>query len=124
MNEDWLRNLKRAGREMDGAPAHFGRSVREFLNNTYEDRWIGRLGPVAWPPRSPDLTPLDFFLWEYVKQKVYGVEIESVDMLRDRIQNAFEEIKLDGVCASVQDSLLRRLQKCVDRQGDVFEHLL
>jgi hypothetical protein len=39
----------------DGAPAHFSRAVRDVLNNTYHDPWIGRGGPTAWPPRSPDL---------------------------------------------------------------------
>jgi hypothetical protein len=44
----------------DGAPAHFSRDVRDVLNNTYDDRRIGREGPTAWPPRSPDLNPLEF----------------------------------------------------------------
>ncbi|KAJ4440129.1 hypothetical protein ANN_08267 [Periplaneta americana] len=47
----------------DGAPPHFGRHVRNHLNATFPDRWIGRGGPVTWPPRSPDLTALDSFLW-------------------------------------------------------------
>jgi hypothetical protein len=46
----------------DGAPAHFSRAVRDVLSNTYHDRWIGRGGPTAWPPPSPDLNPLDFYL--------------------------------------------------------------
>lgn len=46
----------------DGAPAHFSLEVREFLNNTFPNRWVGRGEPVAWPPRSPDLNPCDFFL--------------------------------------------------------------
>lgn len=45
----------------DGAPPHFRREVREFLDNAFPNRWIGRSGPVAWPPRSPDLNPCDFF---------------------------------------------------------------
>ena len=36
-------------------------------DNTFLERWIGRGGPAAWPPRSPDINPLDFFLWGYVK---------------------------------------------------------
>ena len=32
--------------------------------------WIGRGRTIAWPPRSPDLTPLDFSVWRYVKEKV------------------------------------------------------
>lgn len=46
--------------QLDGAPAHFATAVRQHLNENYP-QWIGRGGPVAWPPRSPDLTPLDFF---------------------------------------------------------------
>jgi hypothetical protein len=40
--------------------------VREYLNTHFPGRWIGKAEPVAWPPRSPDLTPLDFFLWGFV----------------------------------------------------------
>ena len=47
----------------DGAPAHFALDVREYLNNVFPNRWIGRGGPVHWPPHSPDLTPMDFFIW-------------------------------------------------------------
>jgi hypothetical protein len=43
----------------DGAPAHFSRAVRDVLNNTCHDRWIGRVRPSAWPPSSPDLNPLN-----------------------------------------------------------------
>ncbi|GBM52204.1 hypothetical protein AVEN_170990-1 [Araneus ventricosus] len=45
----------------DGAPAHFCAPVRDWLGMEYPGRWIGRGGPVLWLPRSPDLTPLDFF---------------------------------------------------------------
>jgi hypothetical protein len=45
----------------DATPVHFCRSVRDVLNNTYLDRWICTGGPSAWPPRSPDLNPPDFY---------------------------------------------------------------
>lgn len=45
----------------DGAPAHSSRIVTDFLNVTFEENWIGRRGPILWPPRSPDLTSPDFF---------------------------------------------------------------
>ncbi|KAJ4432524.1 hypothetical protein ANN_21146 [Periplaneta americana] len=47
----------------DGAPAHFSRTARRYLERRFPDRWIGRGGPIAWPPRSLDLNPLDFYLW-------------------------------------------------------------
>ena len=49
--------------QQDGAPPHWGLIVRDFLNETFPNRWIGRNCPTPWPPRSPDITPLDFFLW-------------------------------------------------------------
>jgi hypothetical protein len=43
----------------DGAPAHFGRAVRDVRNNTCHDGRTGTGGPAARPPSSPDLIPLD-----------------------------------------------------------------
>lgn len=45
----------------DGAPAHYAINVREFLNVQYKNKWIGYGGPVSWPAKSPNLTPIDFF---------------------------------------------------------------
>jgi hypothetical protein len=56
--------------QLDGAPAQFAREVRNHLDEN-NSPWIGRGGTVAWPPRSPNLTPLDFFFWGTIKQKVY-----------------------------------------------------
>ena len=52
--------------QQNGAPCHFALSVRQFLNESVSNRWIGIDGPISWPPRSPDLSPLDFFLWGHV----------------------------------------------------------
>ncbi|EFN61939.1 hypothetical protein EAG_00101, partial [Camponotus floridanus] len=57
--------------QQDGAPPHYARIVRDFLNERFNNRWIGRGGPIAWPPRSPDLTSPDFYLWGYLKNTVY-----------------------------------------------------
>ena len=50
----------------DGAPPHWAQSVRDWLNTTMPQQWIGRGSSrdqnIPWPPRSPDLTPMDFFL--------------------------------------------------------------
>jgi hypothetical protein len=47
--------------QQDGAPPHYSLRVREYLDEVFPNRWIGRRGPMEWPARSPDLTPLDFF---------------------------------------------------------------
>ena len=71
--------------QQDGAPPHWGLIVRDFLNETFPNRWIGRNGPTPWPPRSPDITPLDFFLWGYVKDRVYRTPVRDVQTLQSRI---------------------------------------
>jgi len=47
--------------QQDGAPAHNSRVAREYLDTHFAPRLITTSGPVRWPARSPDLTPLDFF---------------------------------------------------------------
>jgi hypothetical protein len=57
----------------DGAPVHSSKMVTKHLNNTYPNRWIGRGSLISWPARSPDLTPLDFCLWGWLKGEVATV---------------------------------------------------
>ncbi|GBL76778.1 hypothetical protein AVEN_53448-1 [Araneus ventricosus] len=45
-------------------------SVQQYIWDTFQQQVIGYGGCVEWPPRSPDLNPLDFFLWGYIKQRV------------------------------------------------------
>jgi hypothetical protein len=45
--------------QQDGATPHYFEEVREYLNTRFPGRWIGRAAPIAWPPCSPALTPLD-----------------------------------------------------------------
>jgi len=55
----------------DGVPSHYTRHVRDYLNESFPNRWLGRGGPVAWPPRSPDLKPHDYYLWGHMKTLPY-----------------------------------------------------
>ena len=69
---DILHNMPLAERrdfwfQQDGAPAHYANIVTAWLNATFANRWIDRNGAIAWPPRSPDLSACDFFLWGYIK---------------------------------------------------------
>ncbi|GFU79913.1 uncharacterized protein TNCV_577931 [Trichonephila clavipes] len=58
--------------QQDGATCHTARATDDLLKDTFGDRLISRFGPVNWPPRSCDLTLLDYFLWGYVKSLVYA----------------------------------------------------
>ncbi|KAJ4439464.1 hypothetical protein ANN_07588 [Periplaneta americana] len=76
----------------DGSPAHFSRMDHRYLDRRFPDRWIGRGGPIAWPPRSPDLNPLDFYLWGHLKSLVYSSPVPDLESLRNRIVACSEDI--------------------------------
>ena len=88
--------LNKRGRmyfQHDGAPPHSSREVRNFLNYLFPGRWIGRGGPHHWPARSPDLSPLDYCVWGWVKELVYSVKVETRDALLARIMDAADGIR-------------------------------
>lgn len=109
--------------QQDGAPPHFGLNVRQFLNDTFHNRWIGRRGPIEWPPRSPDLTLLDFFLWGYLKNKVYVNRPNDIESLKDRIRIEMRAITPEMI-QNTLDEFQRRIYHCQAVNGLQFEHLL
>lgn len=98
--------------QQDGAPAHYALQVRQWLDQKFPNRWIGRRGPLEWPPRSPDLAPCDFFLWGYLKQRVYKTRPSTLAELRERIRACCAELPvqiLQNACLSTR----ARFQECL-----------
>ncbi|GFV44069.1 uncharacterized protein TNCV_3571901 [Trichonephila clavipes] len=79
--------------QQDGATCHTARATIDLLKDTFGDRLISRFGPVNWPPRSCDLTPLDYFLWGYVKPLVYEDKPQTLDHLKDNIHRVIADIR-------------------------------
>ncbi|GFV90931.1 uncharacterized protein TNCV_3616931 [Trichonephila clavipes] len=76
-----------------GATCHTARATIDLLKDTLGDRLISRFGPVNWPPRSCDLTPLDYFLWRYVKSLVYADKRQTFDHLEDNVRRVSADIQ-------------------------------
>lgn len=109
----------------DGAPPHFGNIVRNHLDAAFGEQWIGRGGPVPWPPRSPDLNPLDYFFWGRIKQLVYCTPVENEEDLVARIAAAAAAIQDDAdVFGRVRESMIKRCRACNLAEGRHFEQLL
>jgi hypothetical protein len=109
--------------QQDGAPPHQILLVRHWLNQHFNNQWIGTAGPVRWPPRSPDLTPLDFFLWGHVKDYVYRTPVNNKPDLLRRIRTAFQTITPD-MLVRAQNDVIYRARMCVGENGNHFEHIL
>ena len=97
-------------------PAHFSLETRAWLDQHLPNRWIGRRGPIEWPARSPDLTPPDFFLWGYLKDKVYAHKLTNLDDLKSKIKNEINLIDTN-LCKRVCHSIVSRYQKCIQIKG-------
>ncbi|GFU38552.1 putative LOC100569746 [Trichonephila clavipes] len=78
--------------QQNSATCHTARATIDILKNTFGDHLISRFGPVNWPPRSCDLTPLDYFLWGYVKSLVYADKPQTLDHLEDNIRRVISDI--------------------------------
>ncbi|GFT04833.1 uncharacterized protein TNCV_2133801 [Trichonephila clavipes] len=79
--------------QQDGATCHTAGATIDLLKDTFGDRLISRFGPVNRPPRSCDLTPLDYFLWGYVKSLVYADKPQTLDHLEDNIRRVIADIR-------------------------------
>ncbi|GFW50613.1 transposable element Tc3 transposase [Trichonephila clavipes] len=79
--------------QQDGATCHTARATIDLLKDTFGGLLISRFGPVNWPPRYCDLTPLDYFLWSYVKSLVYADKPQTLDHLEDNIRRVIADIR-------------------------------
>ena len=78
-----------------GGP-YWAQQVGDWLNLNLPQKWIGRVNSqdtnIPWPARSPDLTPMDFFVWGYIRSKVYVRNYENMTDLKALIVAAFQEL--------------------------------
>lgn len=109
--------------QQDGAPPHEFHEVKTLLDRLFQERWIARNGPIRWPPRSPDITPLDFYFWGYVKDQVYKSRYANLAELQNSIRDIIASIDGRTVLKATK-RVLKNARKCIEQNGDVFEHLI
>ncbi|GBM52251.1 hypothetical protein AVEN_39767-1, partial [Araneus ventricosus] len=94
--------------------------VREFLDTTFPQWWIGRGAIMAWSPRSPVITPLVFYLWDYMKQHGHSERINDINHLKQRITDVIHSVTPD-VLTRVWEELDYRLDVCRATNGAHIE---
>ena len=110
--------------QQDGASVHFALTVRELLNRELCGRWIGRAGPISWPPRSPDLSINDFFLWSYVRDNVYkNPKARTLNELADRVEACLNSISPQTIKNCFQN-FVKRCRVCLEQDGAHFENFM
>ncbi len=113
---DQLDNGKEIWFQQDGATAHTAGISISLLKQWFPSRLISRRGNVEWPARSPDLAPCDFFLWGYLKEKVYRHRPQSIQDLKKAISLEIRRIPKE-ITDQVMRSFRERLRQCADIGG-------
>ena len=78
--------------QQDGTTCHAAEATLDVLRPVFEDRIISRRADDVWPPRDCDLTPLEYYLWDAVKDKP-----RTIDALKDNTREAIGEIQLHTI---------------------------
>jgi len=107
--------------QQDGCPAHTSRVARERLNEMFPDKWIGKYGPHHWPPRSPDVSVLDYYLWGRLKDLVYRERPTTRDDMIRRIRLAIRSLHVDEILHAT-NNFEKRVLACIEANGGHFEH--
>lgn len=115
--------------QQDGAPPHSTRANLTILRRAFGDRVIARNFPetfqsgMAWPPYSPDLSPLDFFLWGYVKDKVYREAPKTIPELRRKVEETIRNIGPEILHRTIQ-SFEKRCRYLIVADGGHIENII
>ena len=83
--------------QQDGATCHTAEAILDFVSPVFEDRIFSRRANVVWPP-------LDYYLWDAVKDKCYADKAETIHALKDNIREA-----ISGIQLHIIDNMLKNL---------------
>lgn len=103
--------------QQDNAPAHTSHKTGDVLKKYFGNRLI------KFPPRSADLTPLDFYLWGHIKQLVYKDNPKTIPELKDSITKAINSVSAETL-KKVIYNMKKRAELCIEMKGEHFEHML
>jgi len=102
------------------ATFHTSRASMAEIQSFFGDRVISK---GFWPPRLPDLTPPDYFLWRYLKGRVYQNKLWIIDVLKANITEEIQAVTADVLARTFQN-MAHQVQSCLDANGGHFQHVL
>lgn len=109
--------------QQDGATAHTAAETIDLLKPMFPNRLISKNGDFDWPPRSPDLTAPDFFLWGYLKSKVYTNKPKSTRAFKRNIQREIARIPAEMIEKTMENAE-KRAHSCVRAHGGHLKDII
>jgi hypothetical protein len=97
----------------DETTAHTADSTTTFLQEIFAKRIVGR---GVWPPRSPDLIPIDFFVLVFLKERVYSNNSRSLGELKHNVEQSVANTDPETL-GNVARNTLERVDACLREGG-------
>uniref|UniRef100_A0A0N5C9I2 DUF4817 domain-containing protein n=1 Tax=Strongyloides papillosus TaxID=174720 RepID=A0A0N5C9I2_STREA len=112
--------------QQDEATAHITMRTINLLKTIFSNRIISRNSEISWPLRSPDLSAVDFFLWGYLKERVYKDKPKTLEELKNNIQNEINEINetKQDTLKKVMKNVIERAQLCEQSKGSHLKDII
>lgn len=120
--------------QQDGSSFQTAKPTMKCLRQHFENRIISLKSDFDWPSRSPDLTPVEYYLWGYLKDRVYpdGIDDDdddtpeiTIDELKSNIE--YEVKKLNDspdILRGVMQSVIERAKDCIEKNGEFLSNIV
>ena len=105
----------------DETPSHFSQAICQYLNQISQIDGLVVAVTQNLPTRSSDLNPLDYHMWGYMKAMMFACKVNTREELLQRILSAARSINNAAVLRKVTSSLVSRVRKCIQADGEHFE---
>ncbi|CAI6359906.1 unnamed protein product [Macrosiphum euphorbiae] len=119
----FTRNHKEVWFQQDGATAHTSRRSLTILREMFPGHLLSLRGDITWPPRSPDLSPCDFFLWGHLKAQVYTHRPTSLEARKEAITQEVAAIT-PQMTRRAMENFRERLRKCINNRGQYLTDIM
>lgn len=117
LGEDWTF-------QQDGAGGHRAEETQNWIAENFPDfikvdiHWTRPVGD--WPPNSPDLAVMDYFVWPYLESQACSRPHNSVTALKASLVEEWGNISQEMIQNAI-DEFPKRLRKCIAANGGHFE---
>ena len=116
-----LDQLRRSWYQQDGARVHTATESMNSLSHVFGAKIISLQADVKWPACSPDMSPLDYWFWSFMKLSIEANQPGTIDELRVKIAESCADISAADCRRAISD-FNYRIQALQATRGAHFEH--
>ena len=112
--------------QQDGAPSHRAVETQKWIEEHFpnfikvDSHWGDNAAIKGdWPPNSPDLNVMDYFVWPYLQSKACSKPHNSIAGLKASLVKEWDAIPQEMIQNAI-DNFPKRLRLCIGANGSHF----